>query len=409
MKQEKVHQVGTHKLAANRFGPSVNPPISPEDMASLAESIHQEGVRIPLVVWRNGKGNVVVSGNTRLRIAKRLKLQKVPVIFRKFADNREAKLFAITDNVARRQLHLAQKAELALKIQGLLKVGQGFRSDRQEPPSEMTEVDSRAMAAKMAGISTGTMSQMRIVLEHGETELVGKVRSGRVKVSAAYEIVRNALALERPRRGGRTPRRGPILADEPVMTCMEGHNGDLIAHAARLYLRKGDRVADVTYGRGQFWRKVDTSEYDFRATDLQTTEVKMDFRRLDYADSSFDAVVFDPPYLVRGGPKYWHYGKYQRINKRITLGEVLGLFRDGMKEAHRVLRPGGYLWVKCKDQHDCPKIFLHVDVHAIAVQELAMSPEELFVLKQSSPAISHGDTQTCARINHSFLWIFRRQ
>jgi hypothetical protein len=31
----------------------------------------------------------------------------------------------------------------------------------------------------------------------------------------------------------------------------------LFAQVAKLYFRPGDRIADVTYGKGVFWRQVD--------------------------------------------------------------------------------------------------------------------------------------------------------
>jgi hypothetical protein len=51
--------------------------------------------------------------------------------------------------------------------------------------------------------------------------------------------------------------------DEPVLTCIQGDNSDLIAVVARLYLPKGCRVADITYGRGVFWRRVNLADYRF--------------------------------------------------------------------------------------------------------------------------------------------------
>ena len=33
-----------------------------------------------------------------------------------------------------------------------------------------------------------------------------------------------------------------------IHSCVQGTNADLIAAVARLYLRKGDRVADITFG-----------------------------------------------------------------------------------------------------------------------------------------------------------------
>lgn len=40
------------------------------------------------------------------------------------------------------------------------------------------------------------------------------------------------------------------VKSKPIVTAYTGNNSDLITNVARLYLKDGDRVADVTYGKG---------------------------------------------------------------------------------------------------------------------------------------------------------------
>src|SRR5215470_11296174 len=54
----------------------------------------------------------------------------------------------------------------------------------------------------------------------------------------------------------------------PVVTTVTGDNADLIAEVARLYRLDGLTVADVTYGLGKFWPKVDTSRFRLLGSDL---------------------------------------------------------------------------------------------------------------------------------------------
>src|SRR5690348_17043191 len=83
----------------------------------------------------------------------------------------------------------------------------------------------------------------------------------------------------------------------------KGDNADLIAEVARLYLKKGDRIADVTFGSGVFWRQISLEDYDFHRSDLDPTrcpDTPYDFRKLPYAADHFDVVVLDPPYAHHG-------------------------------------------------------------------------------------------------------------
>ena len=72
---------------------------------------------------------VVLSGTNRLNIARDIGLKTVPVIIRDYPDARSAKLFAVSDNLARRRLTAGQRAYLALQYQELLAVGKGHRTD----------------------------------------------------------------------------------------------------------------------------------------------------------------------------------------------------------------------------------------------------------------------------------------
>ena len=70
-------------------------------------------------------------------------------------------------------------------------------------------------------------------------------------------------------------------------------------------------------------------------------DILMDFRDLPFAEASFWHVAFDPPHLVRAGPKSWLAAKY---------GKLATDWRDDMRagfaECFRVLKPNGTLVFK---------------------------------------------------------------
>ena len=67
----------------------------------------------------------------------------------------------------------------------------------------------------------------------------------------------------------------------------------------------------------------------------------MDFRALPFPDDSFSLVAFDPPHLVRAGPKSWMAAKYGKLG-----ADWRDDLRAGFSECFRVLRPGGVLVFK---------------------------------------------------------------
>lgn len=391
-------------LSFSGFGPTVNPPISSTDLLALETSIARDGIRVPLVVWRHRGKQVVVAGNNRLRIAQKLKLPTVPAVVMTFTGAAQARMYAITDNVSRRHMNTAQRAELALELQRMFSVGKGTRTDIGEPSSESNKVDSWELAARAAGVSVGTLSQMRRVLDHGDKGLLEKVRSGAVKVSAAANVIREMTRVH-------VKTRPPVIPDQPVFSCIVGDTDDLIGHVARLYLKPGVRIADVTYGEGLFWRRLDLSRYDFHPSDIVTTKPKMDFRHLDHPDHSFDVVVFDPPFLPNtSGTPYYAAIRYRNKESGCRdYDDVIQLYQQGMKECCRVLKRGGLMWVKCKDgQCGERQVMTHIAVHDIAVRELGLTVYDLFVLRRKQEPLMRFKAQRYSRKNHSYLWVFAK-
>ena len=70
-------------------------------------------------------------------------------------------------------------------------------------------------------------------------------------------------------------------------------------------------------------------------------DVLIDFRDLPYPDGSFPLVVFDPPHLVRAGPKSWLAAKYGKLGS-----DWKNDLRSGFAECFRVLSTDGTLIFK---------------------------------------------------------------
>lgn len=67
----------------------------------------------------------------------------------------------------------------------------------------------------------------------------------------------------------------------------------------------------------------------------------MDFRALPYPDGSFSLVSFDPPHLVRAGPRSWLAAKYGKLGN-----DWRADIRQGFAECLRVLATDGVLIFK---------------------------------------------------------------
>ncbi len=197
-----------------------------------------------------------------------------------------------------------------------------------------------------------------------------------------------------------------------ILSAKTGTNADLFPDVLALYAKEGDRILDATYGKGVFWKNVDTSKYKFTSNDLMTeAEDHFDFRALPYFPDSFDMVVLDPPYAYspKNTMKASIAGCYQN-NTSVDISNmdaVLKLYVDGIAEARRILRPKGILVVKSQDIIQSGKQWwMH---HTLMTQDGFICEDLLVLVQTSIPANDPKWTQQHhARKNHSFFIVLRK-
>lgn len=88
-----------------------------ETFKNLKQSIAEHGILVPLLVRPKGKGYELVAGERRLRAAKELKLETVPVAIRDL-DDHTARILMLLENLQREDL---EPLEEAAAIEELLK------------------------------------------------------------------------------------------------------------------------------------------------------------------------------------------------------------------------------------------------------------------------------------------------
>lgn len=217
----------------------------------------------------------------------------------------------------------------------------------------------------------------------------------------------------KPKKTNRVAR--GLATNELIFSAYQATNDNVFPYVLALHVPKDTIIADVTYGKGVFWKNVDRTAYDLRATDLT---MGVDCRRLPYGDGMIDCVVFDPPYMHTPGgtahQNHQHYEHYYNNNGTSHTSKkyheaVLDLYFEGSKEAFRVLKPNGILIVKCQDEVCANKQRLtHVEIINELLQ-MGFAIVDLFVvLRNNKPGVSRVLKQVHARKNHSYFLVFRK-
>lgn len=227
-------------------------------------------------------------------------------------------------------------------------------------------------------------------------------------------ILTNALPPKKRKQGGES-------SSNLVFSAQTGSNDSLFKEIVSLYLQDCVTVADVTYGKGVFWKNVDISKYDFYPTDLKTGT---DARNLPYDNDFLDACIFDPPYMeglfrrteehLAGAGTHSSFREYYSDSSVTTdkvlkyHDKVIDLYLSVTTEIYRVLKDKGIYIVKCQDEVSANRQKLtHVEL-IYALEKMGFYCEDLFVLvRNNKPGVSRILKQKHARKNHSYFLVFK--
>lgn len=209
-----------------------------------------------------------------------------------------------------------------------------------------------------------------------------------------------------------------------ITSCHLGDNSGIFPQILDLHVPKGSVVADITYGRGVFWKNVPRSDYTLLESDLKLGTA---WDNLPHDDQSVDALVFDPPYMEGlyrpSKDSLAGSGTHQSFQDAYSTGEaqtkkperkyhdaVLQAYLSVIPEVKRLLRPSGKFIVKCQDEVSANRQKLtHVEL-IWAYEHQGFYCKDLFVvMRTNAPVVSRLIKQEHARKSHSYFLVFERQ
>lgn len=225
-----------------------------------------------------------------------------------------------------------------------------------------------------------------------------------------------------------SPKKGK--STEPIRLIYSAHvgpNAEIFPAILKLHVPDGARIADVTYGKGAFWKFVPNGRYTTVFSDLNTGKDsegarvrRLDCRKLPYEDASFDAIVLDPPYMhTPGGTTYESMPSFESCYRNNDVeptpegpkyhDAVLRLYEEAGREAARVLKKKGTLVVKCQDEVCAHRMrFTHIEIIQ-AYERFGLEADDLFVVvATNNPGVSRMKKQYHSRRSHSYFLVFKK-
>ena len=178
-------------------------PLTEDEREKLQMSLMADGCLDPLKVW----DGIIVDGHHRYEICREYGID-FRVQEMEFRDRDEALVWALENQLARRNLNNFQRAEVALRIKGIvaekakekqlsaLKKGTEkpvlMKSTKREEP-----IHTRKEIAKQADVSEDTVRKVEVILEKATPEVITRARTGEISVNRAY-IETRAPERDRP-------------------------------------------------------------------------------------------------------------------------------------------------------------------------------------------------------------------
>jgi len=192
------------ELAINQKFKGLIPPIAKDEFDLLKESIVTSGVREPILTWQG----VIIDGHNRYAIC-----QKYNIPFEtkelSFADEDEAVVFIIKNQLGRRNLTDFNKVNLALQLENVfkdianknkenaIKKAQQFNpnlagkiSEELFLPNLAKTINTREEIAKIAGVGYGTIYKVKKIKDNAVEEIKQELskQDGKISINAAEAI-----------------------------------------------------------------------------------------------------------------------------------------------------------------------------------------------------------------------------
>lgn len=170
------------------------PPLSEEEFEQLEKNVVAEGIRDPLVVWKQPNGNdMLIDGHNRFFISAHHAGIPFKTVSMDFANMDEAKRWIILNQFGRRNLSAYDRSVLALKLKPIIaekaKENQANHTEQGYQKSDKPVTTAKELA-KVAGVSHDTIHKVETIQNSGDKELIRQVRGGETTINRAYQAVK---------------------------------------------------------------------------------------------------------------------------------------------------------------------------------------------------------------------------
>ena len=205
-KTDKKQQAETSKSPKIKVNPEINedrefrtllPPLPKDVSQALEDSIKKEGLRDPLVVWK--EEGCLIDGYNRHKFCKKHG-KDWRTVEKSFKDREEVKLWMWENQESRRNMTPYQRIEVVLKFEGIVR--ERAKKNQQEAGGTVCEIVNKAkvdqirtnaVLGKRAGVSYATVGKVKSIREKIAEGVISQkeldeLREGKVTINKIYNL-----------------------------------------------------------------------------------------------------------------------------------------------------------------------------------------------------------------------------
>lgn len=183
-----------------------------------------EGIRDPLVVWKQEDGTMILlDGHNRMKISAEHGGIPYRIVEKEFESRDDAKIWILQNQVGRRNIDKWVKYDLMKMLRDLItsKAKQRIIDGAKGTPIlAEAKGEARDKLAEMVGVGHTTLKKMDVIDSSGNEEIKQKARSGEMTTSQAYD----AIIIEQAEREGRIPQTQAQKKRQKLVEAYERHD-----------------------------------------------------------------------------------------------------------------------------------------------------------------------------------------
>src|SRR5215212_6072683 len=201
---DEAPEPGIETLGGSRGPYQLLPPLTPQELTQLEDSIRLRGVEDPISVDEEGQ---TLDGHHRRAIADRLGVAYETRVIPGLSED-EKRLYAIRRNTERRQLTKAQRALVGLRAEpafrAVARARQGAQTDLSPNLAKSRHVWTAEEAARLVGLTVSSYRRYRALIvearrRHGAAWVEAQIERGAWDIGELDALHREELARQRTR------------------------------------------------------------------------------------------------------------------------------------------------------------------------------------------------------------------